>query len=207
MLVLRSNSHANFALSFFVFYALLFALANLGDTTPLRSFGIRAIWVGFLISILLTLTNIIHNEYANGSLDYFLLSDLPLEIIIFCKTLVHWITVTIPLLIISPVLMIALQINQIDLFRFFLVLFLGSPALSFVGMMISCLTMSNSSSLLVALLTIPFYFPSLLLGIYCSSYGENTILSFSYLLLICNTLFSIVVSPFVSAYAIKLHYS
>jgi len=207
LLVLKSGSHLIIAFTFFFFFSVLFALSTLGNEALLSLLAPSAIWVSLLISILLTLNKIIHHEYENGSTDFYLLSDFPLEIILFLKTVVHWLTVTVPLLLLMPFIMIALQIELDKLFMLLAILLIGSPALSFLGIMISCLTLSNNSSFLITTITIPFYFPTLLLGIYCSATNDLDSASLNYTLLCLNTLFTITVSPFISAYAVKLHYS
>ena len=207
LIVLRSGSHIGLAFSFFLFFMLLFALSSLGNTTLLSGLGLTAVWLSLLMSILLTLNKIIHEDFKSGVLDYLLISDVPIEITLFCKTTVHWVSVVIPLLIITPLVLFTFQISSDNIVRMVLILLLGSPSLSFVGMMISCLTLSNRSSLLLTTITIPFYFPTLLLGIFCCGSTNNNLIAFEYLLLYANTLFTIVISPFISAYAIKLNYS
>ena len=207
LIVIRSGSHIGLAFSFFLFFMLLFALSSLGNTTFLSGLGLTAVWLSLLMSILLTLNKIIHEDFKSGVLDYLLISDVPIEITLFCKTIVHWVSVVIPLLIITPLVLFTFQISSDNIVRVVLILLLGSPSLSFVGMMISCLTLSNRSSLLLTTITIPFYFPTLLLGIFCCGSTNNNLIAFEYLLLYANTLFTIVISPFISAYAIKLNYS
>ena len=207
LIVLRSGSHIGLAFSFFLFFMLLFALSSLGNTTLLSGLGLTAVWLSLLMSILLTLNKIIHEDFKSGVLDYLLISDVPIEITLFCKTIIHWVSVVVPLLIITPLVLFTFQISSDNIVRVVLILLLGSPSLSFVGMMISCLTLSNRSSLLLTTITIPFYFPTLLLGIFCCGSTNNNLIAFEYLLLYANTLFTIVISPFISAYAIKLNYS
>ena len=206
-MVLRSSSHLIIAFTFFFFFSVLFALSTLGTETTLNIIAPSGIWVSLLISVLLTLNKIIHQEYENGSTDFYLLSDFPLEIILFFKTIVHWITVSLPMLLIMPFIMIAFQIDLEKLVILLTIVLIGSPALSFIGIMISCITLSNNSSFLITTITIPFYFPTLLLGIYCTNNTDLDNMSLAYILLSLNTLFTITISPFISAYAIKLHYS
>ena len=207
LIVLRSGSHIGLAFSFFLFFMLLFALSSLGNSTLLSGLGLTAVWLSLLMSILLTLNKIIHEDFKSGVLDYLLISDVPIEITLFCKTIIHWVSVVVPLLIITPLVLFTFQISSDNIVRMVLILLLGSPSLSFVGMMISCLTLSNRSSLLLTTITIPFYFPTLLLGIFCCGSTNNNLIAFEYLLLYANTLFTIVISPYISAYAIKLNYS
>ena len=207
LLVIRTGSHISLAFSFFLFFALLFALSAFEDNTALNNIGLTAIWLSLLMSILLTLNKIIHKDYESGVLDYLLIADVPLEVTMFFKTIVHWILVVIPLIIITPPVLITFQINIDHIANIIFVLLIGSPSLSFVGAMISCLTLSNRSSFLLTTIAIPFYFPTLLLGVFCSGSSTIDYFGLEYLLLYANTLFTVLVSPYISAYAIKLNYS
>ena len=207
LLVIRSGSHVVLAFSFFLFFILLFALSAFGDNFVLSNIGLTAVWLSLLMSILLTLNKVIHEDYESGILDYLLIAEIPLEVTMFLKTIVHWVSVVIPLIIIIPVVLITFQISPDHIFRIFIVLLCGSPSLSFIGTMISCLTLSNRSNFLLTTITIPFYFPTLLLGIFCCSSSTTDLFALEYLLLYANTLFTVVLSPYISAYAIKLNYS
>ena len=147
------------------------------------------------------------NLLSNSEIDLVLIADIPIEITLFCKTIIHWFSVVIPLIIITPIALITFQASSDHIAKVVFVLFIGSPSLSFVGTMISCLTLSNRSSFLLTTITIPFYFPTLLLGVFCCSSPNTNLFAFEYLLLYANTLFTVVLSPYISAYAIKLNYS
>ena len=207
LLVIKSSSHIVLAFSFFIFFSLLFALSALGDNFVLSKIGLTAIWLSLLMSILLTLNKVIHEDYESGVLDYLLIAEIPLEVTMFFKTLVHWVSVVMPLIIITPIVLVAFQISPDHIARVVVVLLLGSPSLSFVGTMISCLTLSNRSNFLLTTITIPFYFPTLILGIFCCIPTTADLFALEYLLLYANTLFTVVLSPYISAYAIKLNYA
>ena len=207
LLVIRSGSHVVLAFSFFIFFTLLFALSAFGDDFVLSKIGLTAVWLSLLMSTLLTLNKVIHEDFESGVLDYLLIADIPIEITLFCKTIIHWFSVVIPLIIITPIALITFQASSDHIAKVVFVLFIGSPSLSFVGTMISCLTLSNRSSFLLTTITIPFYFPTLLLGVFCCSSNNTNLFALEYLLLYANTLFTVVLSPYISSYAIKLNYS
>ena len=207
LLVLRSGSHVILAFSFFLFFMLLFALSAFGENFILSGIGLTAVWLSLLMSILLTLNKVIHEDFESGVLDFLLIAEVPIEVTLFCKTIVYWVSVVLPLLIITPIVLLTFQISTDNIIKMVLVLLVGSPSLSFLGTMISCLTLSNRSSFLLTTITIPFYFPTLLLGVFCSGSTTSNFFAFEYLLLYANTLFTVVLSPYISAYAIKLNYS
>jgi heme exporter protein B len=186
---------------------ILFALSAFGENFILSGIGLTAVWLSLLMSILLTLNKVIHEDFESGVLDFLLIAEVPIEVTLFCKTIVYWVSVVLPLLIITPIVLLTFQISTENIIKMVLMLLVGSPSLSFLGIMISCLTLSNRSSFLLTTITIPFYFPTLLLGVFCSGSTTSDLFAFEYLLLYANTLFTVVLSPYISAYAIKLNYS
>jgi len=92
--------------------------------------------------------------------------------------------------------------------RLIISLLIGTPALSFIGAIAASLTLSvRRGSLLIALIVLPLYLPTLIFGIKLielSINGENVLTAF--LLLFATTLVSFAIAPFISAAAIKIHW-
>ena len=86
-------------LIFFLIVVTLFPLA-LGpskDLLAIMSPGI--IWVTALLASLLAVESIFHEDYRDGTLDYFFISGEPIFILIFTKVFSHWLVTGVPILI------------------------------------------------------------------------------------------------------------
>lgn len=160
----RENS-AGLAVGFF-FIAISLIPFGLGpDLKLLRGMAPGLVWVGLLLSVLLSLESVFQADLEDGSLDQYLLSRTPLEILLLAKGLGHWTGVVLPLVMFAPLAGLLMNIEPRSLLPVGLVLLAGSPAMSFLGMMGSALAAGVSrGGLLAALMVMPLYVPILIFG-------------------------------------------
>ena len=205
---LRAGGTLVNGLSFFTVFIILMPISVTLEATTLSQIAPGLLWLGCLLSVLIALDRLFVLDIEDGGLDLMYLSSLPLEAVILVKTFVHWITTGLPVVILSPLFAITLNLSK-DAYSWLLIsLFVGTPALSFIGAIGASLTVSiKRSSLLVAIVVIPLYIPTLIFGtklIQLSATTESKFHALAFLTAI--TLFSLVISPFISALAIKAHW-
>ena len=205
---LRAGGTLVNGLSFFTVFIILMPISVTLEATTLSQIAPGLLWLGCLLSVLIALDRLFVLDIEDGGLDLMYLSSLPLEAVILVKTFVHWITTGLPVVILSPLFAITLNLSK-DAYSWLLIsLFVGTPALSFIGAIGASLTVSiKRSSLLVAIVVIPLYIPTLIFGtklIQLSATNESKFHALAFLTAI--TLFSLVISPFISALAIKAHW-
>ncbi len=89
----------------------------------------------------------------------------PLELVAGAKALAHWISTSVPLALLAPVLGILLNLD-IDAYPLLVATMLvGTPAVSFIGAVGAALTLrAHRGGLLIALLVLPLYVPTLIFG-------------------------------------------
>jgi heme exporter protein B len=84
----------------------------------------------------------------------------------------------------------------------------GTPALSFIGAIAASLTLGiRRGSLLIAIVVIPLYLPTLIFGtklVQLSVAGESV--TPALIFLFATTLFSLAIAPFISVLAIRTHW-
>ncbi|MGC6512318.1 MAG: heme exporter protein CcmB [Parvibaculales bacterium] len=163
-LFVRSNS-TGLTLAFF-FIAVAFLPFGLGpDLALLQKLAPGLVWVGLCLSVLLSLEHLFQSDLEDGSFDQLLLGPLPLEVICLTKALAHWVAVVLPLVFMSPVAGIFLNISPGDFGLLVMALLSGSLALSFLGMVGAALAASVvRSGFLAALVVMPLYVPVLIFG-------------------------------------------
>ncbi|MGC6472392.1 MAG: heme exporter protein CcmB [Parvibaculales bacterium] len=163
-LLVRGNS-TGLTLAFF-FVAVAFLPFGLGpDLALLQRLAPGLVWVGLCLSVLLSLEHLFQSDLEDGSFDQLMLGPLPLEIICLTKALAHWAAVVLPLVLMSPVAGLFLNISPADLGLLVVALLSGSLALSFLGMVGAALAASvMRSGFLAALLVMPLYVPVLIFG-------------------------------------------
>lgn len=151
-----------------VFFAIVTALFPLGvgpDPKVLATLAPGVIWVGALLATMLSLNRLFANDYADGTLEQLLLAPHPLTVLVLTKTAVHWVLTGLPLVLISPLLAIQLQLPVSAIGMLMLSLLLGTPVLSLIGAVGAALTLGlRGGGVLVSLLVLPLYTPVLIFG-------------------------------------------
>ena len=165
------------------------------------------LWVGALLACLLSLDRIFALDHEDGTLDLLATAPIPLETVTATKALVHWLTTGLPLTLAAPVLGILLNLPATGFFWLTLSLALGTPALSMIGAFGAALTVGlKRGGLLLSLLVLPLYIPTLIFGAECARRGaEGLATSTPVLMLLGITLGSVALLPFAAAAAIRVN--
>ena len=165
-LVMRQGSDAFVVLIFFIVTVTLFPLGVSPDPLILQNLASGIVWVGALLAAMLSLDRLFQTDYDDGSLELLVLSPYPLEIVVLCKCFVHWLTTGLPIMVISPVLALMLNIKTGAFLYLITSMALGTPIISLLGAVGAALVLgSRRSGVLIALLIIPLTIPILLFGV------------------------------------------
>lgn len=152
---------ALFAILIVVLFAL--ALGNQRNTLAVAAPGV--LWVAVLLSGLLSLDNLFRGDAEDGSLEQWMLAPVPLAWLVLVRTLLHWATTALPLVLATPLLAELLGLPRGLLPTLLLSLLLGTPLLSLVGAVVAALTVGmRRAGVLLALLALPLYVPILIFG-------------------------------------------
>lgn len=136
------------------------------DLNLLSRIGPAIVWIGALLSALLGLDRLFQAERDDGSLDIILMQDTPLALTVFVKCLAHWTGSCLPLVIASPLLSLFMNMNEVAIGAVMLTLFVGSPALTFIGAVGAAVAVAlPRGGLLVSILVLPFAIPVLIFGV------------------------------------------
>jgi heme exporter protein B len=164
-LSVRAGGGFGLALAFFLIVVTLTPLAVGPDTATLRPIAPGILWLGALLSCLLSLDRIFALDWEDGALDLLATSPLPLEGVAAIKALAHWITTGLPLTLAAPVLGVLLNLAGPGYGWLTLSLAIGTPALSVVGTFGAALTVGvKRGGLLLSLIVLPLYVPTLIFG-------------------------------------------
>ena len=91
---------------------------------------------------------------------------LPLEVVMAVKALAHWLATCIPLALLAPVVGLLLNLEIAAQPVLVATLLAGTPAISFIGAIGAALTLrTRRGGLLLALLVLPLFIPTLIFGI------------------------------------------
>jgi heme exporter protein B len=151
-----------------IFFAIVVSLFPLGvgpEPGVLATLAPGVLWVAALLATMLSLPRMFANDYADGTLEQLLLAPQPLAVLVLGKVLAHWLLTGLPLVLLSPLLALQLQLPT-DAFKTLVVsLLLGTPALSLLGATGAALTLGlRGGGVLISLLVLPLYTPILIFG-------------------------------------------
>lgn len=152
-------------LAFFVIVVTLFPLGIGPDGDLLREIAPGVLWVAALLATLLALDGLFRGDYDDGSLEQLLLSPHPLSVLVLAKILAHWLVTGLPLLLLSPLLALVMQLQTRAIPALLTSLLLGTLTLSLIGAIGAALTVGlRRGGVLLALLVLPLFIPVLIFG-------------------------------------------
>ncbi len=152
-------------LFFFAMVSTLFPLAVGPSVEQLQFSGPGVLWVAALLAMLLSLNSLFLADFEDGSLEQLLVSSQPLVMLALGKTVAHWITTGLPLVMISPLLAMTFQMPPEASGVLMLTLALGTISLSLLGSIGAALTVGlHRGTALLSLLILPLAMPVLIFG-------------------------------------------
>ena len=152
-------------LFFFAMVATLFPLSVGPSIEQLELSGPGVLWVAALLAMLLSLNSLFLTDHEDGSLEQMLVSPLPLSALALGKTIAHWLTSGLPLVLVSPLLAMTFRMPVSVTSVLMLTLLLGTVSLSLLGSIGAALTVGlQRSTALLSLLILPLAMPVLIFG-------------------------------------------
>ncbi|PFG63289.1 heme exporter protein B [Thioclava sp. ES.031] len=206
-LAVRAGGGFGLGLAFFLIVVTLVPFGVGPEGKILARIAPGILWVGALLACLLSLDRIFALDYEDGSLDLLVTAPVPLEGVVSIKALAHWITTGLPLVVAAPVFGILLHLPQGAHFWMVISLLLGTPALSVLGTFGAALTVGlKRGGLLLSLLVLPFYVPTLIFGAELVRRGAEGMNTETPLLMLAGiTAATVALVPFASAAAIRVN--
>ena len=206
-LATRSGGGFGLGVAFFLLVAVLVPLGVGPDPGTLAKIAPGILWVGALLSCLLSLDRLFALDAEDGSLDLLATAPIPLEAVVATKSLAHWITTGLPLTIVAPALGLLLHLPATAYWWLIAAFAFGTPALSVIGAFGAALTVGlKRGGLLLSLLVLPLYVPTLIFGAETVRRGAAGLDATTPLLLLAGvTLGAAALLPFASAAAIRVN--
>lgn len=206
-LAMRAGGGFGLGLAFFLLVAVIVPLGVGPEQAVLGRIAPGILWVGALLSCLLSLDRIFALDFEDGSLDLLATSPMPLEGVVAVKSAAHWLVTGLPLVVVSPILGLLLNLAPEGYVWLLVSLALGTPALSVIGSFGAALTVGlKRGGLLMSLLVLPLYMPTLIFGAEVVKRGaQGLAVATPLALLAAITAGSLALLPFAAAAAIRVN--
>lgn len=150
---------------FYVVVVTLFSLGGKPGDPQLAQAAPAVLWVGALLSALLTLERLFRGDHEDGTLEQYAVGDTPLGVIVGAKLAAHWLLTGLPLVLLAAPLAAALGLPGAATASLVAGLALGTPVLSLVGGFAAALTIGlPRGGALLPVLVLPLLVPVLIFG-------------------------------------------
>jgi heme exporter protein B len=206
MVAWKEGGTIGVALGFYLVVVTLLPLGIGPDLNLLRRIAPGVLWVALLLAALLSLGRMFETDLEDGSLEVLATGPLPLEAVAAAKSLAHWLTTGVPLTGLTPLLGLLLDMQPEAYGVLALSMLVGTPAVSSLGAVGAALTLgTRRGGLLLALLMLPLFVPTLIFGIEAvraSSFEPEAFLP-AFLMLCAISLAALVLSPLAAAAALR----
>ena len=163
LMAFRRSSTYITPLIFFLIVISFFPIALSPDQDFLRSLAPGVIWIAALLSSLLAIETIFSEDFRDGTLDEFFISNDPSFVLVFAKVLCHWLVTGFPILLASIISSLILYLPISSLLPMICSLILGTFFMSLLGAIGAALSLGKSA-ILSAIIVLPFSIPTLLMG-------------------------------------------
>ncbi|MEZ5670347.1 MAG: heme exporter protein CcmB [Alphaproteobacteria bacterium] len=165
LLAWRQRGGAVPVLGAFVIIVTVFPLALGPDPAQLARIAPGIIWVAALLATTITLDQIFALDFADGGVDLMLQSPAPLPLLVVAKAAAHWLVAGLPMVALSPLLALMLDLPAAVYAPLLVCLELGTPTLTLIGTVGGALILgARRGGLLLVLLVVPLYVPVLIFG-------------------------------------------
>jgi heme exporter protein B len=206
-LAVRAGGGFGLGLAFFLLVTVMVPFGVGPEPATLAKIAPGILWVGALLSCLLSLDRIFALDFEDGSLDLLATAPIPLEGVVAVKALAHWLVTGLPLVLVSPVLGLLMNLPGPGYGWLLASLMIGTPALSVIGAFGAALTVGlKRGGLLLSLLVLPMYVPTLIFGAEVVKRGAMGLATATPLALLAGiTAGAVALLPFAAAAAIRVN--
>jgi len=152
-------------LGFFAGTAVMVPFSVGSDALLLAKIGPGILWLALALASFVTLERIFQADLQDGALDLWVQEGTSISMIAAVKTLGHWIVSGLPLVLLTPVLALMLQVPPEQTLPAMAAYGLGGLTFFLWGGVAAALAASVArAGLLIALIALPFYLPTVIFG-------------------------------------------
>ena len=206
LLAYRRRAELLQPLVFLLVVVTLFPLGVGPSPQLLANIAPGVIWIAALLATVLPLDSLFRSDYEDGTLEQMVLSGQPLALIALARILAHWLVAGLPIVLLSPLLAVWMNLPDAGVPVLIKSLIIGTPVLSLIGAIGAALTVSlKRGGQLLSLLVFPLYVPLLILATSAVSAAVAGLPYNGQLgLILAGMIAALTLAPFATAAALKL---
>lgn len=192
-------------LAFFVVASSLFPFGIGPEPQILARIAMGVVWVVALLASLMSLERLFQAEADDGSLDLLVTAPAPLELLALAKVAAQWLSTSLPLIAMAPIVATMLQLPPEGFATLMLTLILGTPGLSLFGGIGAALSVgARRGGALLALIVLPLVIPILIFAVAAVDASIAGLSPRPHLFLLAGlSVFALTLAPFAMAAALR----
>jgi heme exporter protein B len=160
----RAESAGTFLFILLMVTLFPFALSPLPER--LHDMAAGLLILAILLGQMLQAPQLFHSDWQNGTLDFLSLEKIPLSLYALIACISQWLCLMLPILILSPLLMLLLNVPPFEMPGLFLALLPATFVFALLNMLGAALVVgAGRAGLLLPLLLVPFYIPVLIFAV------------------------------------------
>ena len=160
------------------------------------------------LAALLSLEDMFQADFEDGSLDLLATGPLSLESLAASKIAAHWVATGFPIVVISPLAALAMELPGENFVTLLKAVALGTPAISAVGAIGASLTLAaRRGGLILPLIVLPLLAPVVIFGAGIVRAEMDGLANGAALYLAAYSLAAILLSPFATAAGLRINLS
>lgn len=196
----RQGTDTALGVGFFLLVAAIFVFGVGPDPQTAALVAPGVVWVAALLATLLSLDRLFQADFDDGSLEQLVIAGPSLVLTVGVKAFAQWLTAGLPLIVLSPVLALILQLPGERLVMMLLALLVGTPVLTLIGAVGAALVLgARRGGALLSLLILPLYIPVLIFGVGAVQADGRSALLFLAALLLA----ALALAPWAAAAAVR----
>ncbi|MCW8400188.1 heme exporter protein CcmB [Legionella sp. PATHC038] len=150
---------------FFLIFLFMFPLTIKPEVVLLRTIAPGLVWMGILLSLLLSAERLFQQDYEQGVMEQWIISGHSLPLLIAAKVIAHWLFNLLPLLALCPLVALLFSLSVWETEVLALTIICGTPSLLFLCALAAAFGVGiNQKGLLMALILLPLTLPVLIFG-------------------------------------------
>jgi heme exporter protein B len=209
LLAYRRRAELLQPLVFLLVVTTLFPLGVGPSPQLLATIAAGVIWIAALLATVLSLDSLFRSDYEDGTLEQMVMSGQPLPLIALARIVSHWLFAGLPIVLLSPLLALWMNLPREGVTILLLSLMIGTPVLSLIGAIGGALTVGlKRGGQLLSLLVFPLFVPLLILA---TSAVNAAVAGLPYNgqlgLMLAGMIAALTLAPFATAAALKLSLS
>ena len=150
---------------FFLMIVIFFPLTIPANSNSLSLLTPSIIWVGIVFSIFLSSEDLFSQDYTDGIIEQWIVSSIPITVIVFAKLSVHYVMMVSAIIILSPILALLLKLDLYQVYILDISVICGAPAIiAFCALAEAFAVGIKQKSLIMGLVVLPLNIPILIIG-------------------------------------------